>query len=162
MNPAAGMSAKTSVDYRFDERQKQIRDGAYPLHIALHNREVTVPVIEMLVKAAPEVLLQQDKHGRTPLHVALEENTADDVIATVIECEPLAMLVHETQYGNLPIHTAAASSGVNIHLIKLMVSKWPEMVNERNNAQLTPRELAVQEQNDRPELLQILQTTSSI
>ena len=75
------------------QHKDHIRDGSYPLHMAVEAAGAPREVIEMLIRGANEylelnnnnnngnnihdktnVLLLTNKHGETPLHIALKEN----------------------------------------------------------------------------------------
>jgi ankyrin repeat protein len=67
---------KSSVDLKFDDYNKQVRDGAYPLHIALTNG-ASADVIEILLKAVggnKDVLTMKNKFGKIPMEVAQQLN----------------------------------------------------------------------------------------
>mmetsp|Transcript_16464 Transcript_16464/g.25693 ORF Transcript_16464/g.25693 Transcript_16464/m.25693 type:complete len:220 (+) Transcript_16464:177-836(+) len=66
-----GMS---ELRYRDKGNAACIRDGGYPLHLALANPSVTYQSAKLLIDEAPEVLSLRDKHHRSPLQVALQFN----------------------------------------------------------------------------------------
>lgn len=159
INPAAGMSAKTSIDYRFEASDcKQIRDGAYPLHMAVA-AGAPLSVIEMLVKLGGGILLKPNKFGETPLHIALLSHSSDNVIETLIRFGPNSLQMRDNKSANLPIHIAARS-GCSVRVAKAMLKEWPELILERNEVNLTPNELAVQSGNCSEDVLRLFKMTA--
>jgi hypothetical protein len=153
------MSAKTTIDYRFEAMDhKQIRDGAYPLHMAVA-AGAPLSVIEILIKEADDILLKPNKYGETPVHIALLLHSADEVIETLIRYGPKALHMRDQENGNLPIHNAAVF-GCSVHVAKALLEKWPELVLERNAANLTPIELALQSEKCSEDVLRLLEITA--
>ena len=72
-------SAKSYTDFCFDENVTEIRDGAYPLHIAL-SQSAPLEVVSILVLKAPSVLNMKNKCGKIPLDVAIESQSSKDII----------------------------------------------------------------------------------
>jgi ankyrin repeat protein len=147
MNPAIGMSTKTSFDRFYQELQHQIRDGAYPLHMALARSCAPMYLIQHLAEEGKEILVKTNKFGETPLHVALSSRASDAVIQFLLRLGPNALRIKDRTNGNLPIHVAAASKCscfVAQMLVALMTEHCRELMTERNGAGLTPLEMAVQ------------------
>jgi len=63
----------SNLDLKFHDFDAQVRDGSYPLHIALING-ASNEVIHTLVEVGSEVLEMRNKFGKTPLDVAKELN----------------------------------------------------------------------------------------
>ena len=72
-------SAKSYSDIYFNEHAVEIRDGAYPLHIAL-SHAAPFEVIRVLVLKAPGVLNLKNKIGQVPLDIAEEGHYSKEVI----------------------------------------------------------------------------------
>jgi len=135
VNPAAGMGAKSSIDYRFDcSVQHQIRDGAYPVHMAVESNG-SLKVIDMLVKDAGEVVAKTNKYGETALHIALRSSASPAVIALLIQASPAALHVREKKEGNLPVHYAASFGCQSLAVAKALLENWEDSILERNNEQ---------------------------
>jgi ankyrin repeat protein len=154
---------KTSVETQFEERSKQLRDGSYPLHIAIAN-SAPFPVIEMMINAAPDVLSLTDKFDRTCLHVAVANGATIDSMLIV---DPVTLqetsiyqpprtttevleLLHsanskqiyqQDKSKNLPIHTAM-QGGCSARSKDFLIREYPQAVDAKNIDNLTPSELA--------------------
>jgi ankyrin repeat protein len=155
IDPSAGMRTKDSVDLRFDATDPQIRDGAYPLHMAIV-AGAPLAVVEMLIKEADDVLLKANKFGETPLHSALMCRRDSDMVQVLIGCGPGAVRLQEKQHGNLPIHTAA-TAGLSVNVAKCLIKTWPESIHEKNVDGLTPLEVAAQTNKCSEEVLRLLE-----
>lgn len=160
VNPAAGMGAKSSIDYRFDcSIQHQIRDGAYPLHMAVESNG-SFQVIDMLVKEAGEVVAKTNKYGETALHIALRTSASPDVIALLIRTSPAALHVREKKGGNLPVHYAASYGCQSLVVAKALLENWADSILERNNEHLTPSEIALKHGNCSEDVLRFFERTA--
>lgn len=115
-------------------------------------------VIELLVKEAPDVLLQVNKFGETPLHVALRCHSPDDVVEVLTKTCANAIHAHDKQHGNLPIHTAAMN-GCTVRVAKDLLELWPEMIHETNGDGLTPMDLALRYEKCSEEIVRLFQIT---
>lgn len=140
MDPSGGMS-KPALSLRYDATVTQIRDGAFPLHMAAEAK-APADVIEMMVKVAPEILLETNKFGETPLHLALKNRADDDVIEVMLKVAPEATHMREKKHGNMPVHISA-QVGCSVRAAKALLETWPESVHERNAEGMTPLELAL-------------------
>ncbi|KAL7510305.1 hypothetical protein ACHAXN_007274 [Cyclotella atomus] len=160
---------KTSSETQFDERSKQLRDGSYPLHMAITN-SAPFPVIEMLIKAAPDVLSLTDKFDRTCLHLAVANGATLDSIVnvdpitlkeTIIERYPMTTmevleLIHSTNIKqicqedkskNLPLHTAM-QRGCAAKCEEFLIQEYPQAVDAMNIDNLTPSDLALKRRKE--------------
>lgn len=142
IDPTAGMTHKTGTDLHFEASSAQIRDGSFPLHMALASRAPET-VLELLMKEAPDLLLSTNKYGETPLYLALLHNAADPIIEFMLKQESKAIYMREKRFGNLPVH-AAAISGCTVRIAKDLLELWPEMVHASNWQGLTAIDLAIQ------------------
>jgi ankyrin repeat protein len=134
----------TMVDRRFQAAETQIRDGAYPLHMAIASK-ASRNIIEMLMREAPDVLGMTNKYGETPLHVAL---------SCIADTETVELLLHmkedidalkkaEKRHGKLPLHLAAirgCSDGVAV----LLLTEYPAAAGVANAKGKTPLDLALE------------------
>ena len=136
--PTGGMA---SLDLRFSGTATQIRDGAYPLHMAVESN-APLDVIEMMVKEAEEVLLLTNKFGETPLQVALKNKAMDDVVEVLLKYAPKAIYMSDSIQGNTPVHTAA-SVGCSARVAKGLLETNQEAIRQTNAQGLTPLELAI-------------------
>jgi ankyrin repeat protein len=154
IDQSAGMRTIHSVDLRFDAANRQIRDGAYPLHMAVSSG-APLGVIEMLIKDADDVVLMTNKYGETPLHLALMQHDSE-VVQVLIGCGPDALRIRDMKHGNLPIHTAAVA-GLSVHVAKYLIETWPESIHEKNADGLTPLDIAAKNTNCSEEVLRLLE-----
>lgn len=159
------MATHSSAEYRFDAIRHQIRDGAYPLHMAVSgmNDQVSMEVIELLVGKAPEVLLQTNKLGETPLHVALKH--LDLVEAPVIEYmilkEPRALSIQDKAKGNTPIHTIASQDIFSERIIEAMIHARNDLVSLLNRDGFAPVDLAKENKCCGDQVIEVMQRYTS-
>ena len=145
----------TTVEQQFETFRQQIRDGAYPLHMALA-AGAPLHIIDVLVQEGPEVLEQTNKFGATPLHVALAHRAADAVVDCLLQHDVRHRALHMDGDGDFPMHTAARA-GCTLHVAQCLLDPCPEQVRARNGAGWTPLELAVEYGNCSEEVLQYFQ-----
>lgn len=154
---------QTLPETQFEERSKQLREGSYPLHMAIANG-APLPVIEMLINAAPDVLSLTDKLGRTCLHLAVANGaTLDSCVMkdpvtsqeTLIEQHPkitleVIELLHSMNKNqirtkdttqNLPLHTAM-EGGCSVCCQDFLVREYPQAASTKNINGLSPHELS--------------------
>ena len=104
IDPTQGMSHKTESDLHYS-LWTQIRDGAYPLHMAVAAK-APLTVVRLLVQAGPPDMLEcTDKFGNTPLHIAYATNVEESTIAWLQELAPQAAMTPNKQ-GRLPWQVA--------------------------------------------------------
>ncbi len=77
---------KNNIDLKFHQYDEQVRDGAYPLHIALSTK-APVDVIKMLVEvgcsscaSAKDILKTKNKFGKIPMELAKDFNYEESTI----------------------------------------------------------------------------------
>ena len=159
LNPAAGMGAKLSIDYRFDLSCQQIRDGAYPLHMAVGSN-ASLEVVEMLLKEAGDIAVKTNKYGETALHVGLRTHADPEVLKVLIQTAPAALHIREKKSGNLPIHYAAMfGCGKSVCVAKALLENWEDAILERNNEHMSPLDLARQSEECSEDVLRLLELT---
>jgi ankyrin repeat protein len=147
--------------YGGDLLDLQIRDGSYPLHMAIEaGCSRNVVELLMLVRGgedtptSTDLLLLTNKHGETPLHVALANPSSsgangDELVDWLLteqtsnRCGELTTRMREKRHGNLPIH-AAATHGCSVVLAKKLLLWHPNSIHEKNNEDKTPLDLAVE------------------
>ena len=142
-------------EIRFQSMSTQVRDGAYPLHMAVQSGAPR-SVLTMIIQAAEDVLLKTNKFGETPLHVALARNVEEDVIDLLVEHESQALRVTDTNQ-NLPLHVAAAH-GCSVRVAKTLLQQYPSSLQEKNRNGKTPFELALETGNSQAEVIRLLET----
>jgi len=65
------MTNRPSIIYEQDDM------GCTPLHLAVANPKVRLPIVHLLVQEAPECCSVKDKNGCTPLNYAMDRNAVD-------------------------------------------------------------------------------------
>ena len=144
---------------RFQSASNQIRDGAYPLHMAVKSG-ASISVLTMMVQAAKEVLLKTNKFGETPLHVALRAEVHDDaVIKLLIDDAGQALHMKDFLKGNFPAHVAA-THGCSVCVAKRLFHHNPLALQEKNKDGMTPLDLALVTGKCSEEVLGLLQEKS--
>jgi ankyrin repeat protein len=154
---------QNTTESEFEERSRQLRDGSYPLHIAIANG-APFRVIEKLATAAPDVLTMTDKFGRTCLHLAVaneatlnlesstetlnsQETHSKQLQRITLDILELLHFMNRNQIGkqdkskNLPLHTAM-QGGRSVECVDFLIRGYPQAVDMRNIDGLTPSELA--------------------
>jgi ankyrin repeat protein len=154
------MRSKGSVGLRFRAADLQVRDGAFPIHIAI-GAGAPRRIVEMLIKAAgDDMLMQTNKFGETPLMIALHRKDPEEELVRVsISACPDAVRLFDKK-GNLPIH-AAVTFGANVQIIKDLLEQWPEMISETNGEGVAALDLAVHSLRCSEQLLGLLTLTDS-
>lgn len=146
------------VDMRFQAVETQIRDGAYPLHMAIASK-ASKNVIEMLMREAPDVLRMTNKYGETPLHVALASDTDTETVELLLHMKEDidALKKAEKRHGNLPLHLAA-SRGCTDGVAVLLMTEYPAAAGEANAEGKTPLDLARELGHCSEDFLHLLET----
>jgi ankyrin repeat protein len=147
----------TVTDLRFEATDQQIRDGAYPLHMAIASKS-SKAVVEMLMLAAPEVLQMTNKFGETPLHVSMAVNADTEIVELLLHNrEDLgALAMADNVHGNLPLHLAAihgCQDGVAI----LLLTEYPGASKVKNAVGKTPLDLARECNHSSSDFLHLLE-----
>lgn len=140
----------------FDLTATQIRDGSYPLHMALEAHAPT-EVVELLVEKGAEMLLKTNKFGETPLHVALKHQAPNDVLLKLLKREPEAVQICDTEHGNTPAHTATRI-GCSVSLAQALINAWPSVLHMTNAEGLRPLEVGLSSGACSEEVLALFET----
>lgn len=148
------------TDMRFQAAEQQVRDGGYPLHMAIASG-ANKTVVEMLMKEAPDVLRMTNKYGQTPLHVAMTVDADTEIVELLLHTkEDLeALTIADTVHGNLPLHVAAIH-GCRDAVAVLLLTEHSGAVRVKNNDGKTPLDLAREYNNCSPEFLGLLERES--
>jgi len=159
LNTPSDMGTMDSINLRFDNANEQIRDGAYPLHMAVI-AGAPLSVLEMLMKEEVSILLEIDKYGQIPLHLDLLYHAGEEIVATLANYGTGALSIREKKKGNLPLHTAS-SVGLLVHASKCMIESYHESIHEEpNTAGLIPLDVAMQGGKCSEEVLHLLQISN--
>lgn len=147
---------------RFLSVSNQIRDGAYPLHMAIKSGGA-VSVLTLMVQAAKEVLLKTNKFGETPLHVALrtEVQRDDAVMELLMDDEGQALHMKDFSQGNFPVHVAA-THGCSVGVAKMLFQHNPLSLQKKNKDGKTPLDLALATGKCSEKVLGLLQEKCSV
>lgn len=168
---------KHSSETQFEDRSIQIRDGSYPLHMAISNG-APQSVIEMLIKAAPDCLSLTDKFDRTCLHLAVANGATKDTMSAVdssamqeiqVENEPrttlqVIELLHsmgnkeissQDKSKNLPLHTAL-QGGCSVECANYLIQAYPPALHVKNKNGMTPLDVTLKFANCSKEVLHLL------
>lgn len=161
----ADSSSRTGMsvsDLRFRARGEQVRDGAYPLHMAICSADTPLVVIEILIKEAPDVLAMTDKFGRTPLHIALGRGAPDDVIELLLSVNEgqEAPRLPDKRRGNLPIHVAAMQ-GCSVDVAKALLKSYPNAIHAENSESLNAFEVAVKSGHCSQDVMHLLKISDA-
>lgn len=144
---------KSISQHRFEDHSQQLRDGSYPLHMAIASG-ATIQVLEMLVKAAPEVASKADKFGRTCLHLAVKNGgvtqhfDGGEDLASTLEAVKLVhsldsnLIRAKDKRGQLPLHVAC-EAGCSIEVINFLLLEYPDGANAKNIDGARPADLAL-------------------
>ena len=135
------MATKASMDMHFEATSFQIRDGAYPLHMAIA-ASAPKEVIQLLLEGSSDVLLKTNKLGETPLHLALKYMVEDEIVFEMIKMAPQSLNIPEKTHGNTPVHMAA-SAGCSVEVAKALLAVWPDGIHMANADGLRPMEIAI-------------------
>jgi ankyrin repeat protein len=152
LDTSAGMKRMSSCELHYSLLSQQIRDGAYPLHMAIG---APLNILELLVLEAPEIRMETNKYGETPLHLALKQLSHEATIQLLLREEALHM---RDAHGRLPIHVLASKGG-SVQVAKDLLELWPAQIQEQVDGK-TPLELAVQYGQCSPEVVRLLQMTN--
>lgn len=117
-------------ELRFQNTASQVRDGAYPLHIAI-KAGAAEAVVEMLIKGAEDVLTKTNKYGETPLHVALAAEAENELVELLIAQGVEALHMKDKTHKNLPIHVAA-TQGCSVRVAKALLEHRLASIHEEN------------------------------
>ena len=141
----AGRSNLQCADTMYGVLDHQVRDGSYPLHMAIA-AGAPVNVIGLIVGEVrgKGILQLVDKHGETPLHFAVAGRSSDEVVDLLCEATETVGLMHvKDKSGNLPVHIAAMK-GCSTSVAKRLLLLFPQSIHETNNEMKTPLDLALE------------------
>ena len=78
---------KNATEQRVEDKFHQIRDGSYPLHMAISSG-APIEVLQILVKAAPDVALKTDKFGQTCLDLVVKCGGTPEAVDLIRSYDP--------------------------------------------------------------------------
>lgn len=109
----------------------QVRDGSYPLHMAMQNG-TTASTVERMIAVDVGVLELINKRGETLLHIAVANNESDEIVKLLLKTPNGISLVRskESSHGNLPIHTAVIH-GCSVEVAKELLRLYPRRFTRR-------------------------------
>lgn len=159
----AGKSNLEATITRYSLGQ-QVRDGSYPLLMAIQNG-TTCPVVETLLHWNHEenLLLQTNKFGETALHLALwnagDKQKDHGVITMLLQSSHNAYLAQskEQRHGNLPIHIASMIGSTTMTTVQQLLDLHPDSIFEKNRAGKTPLDLAMEHRRGDEEVVRLLE-----
>jgi ankyrin repeat protein len=141
----AGKSNLAPSELMYDALGYQVRDGSYPLHMAVR-AGAPRNVVERILREDGDLVLLTNKYGETVLHVALSVPSNAEVVDLILNDTPsrLAMSsIKDKHNGNLPIHSAA-KHGCVVEVAKELMLLHPNSIHERNKQSKTPLDLAIE------------------
>ena len=153
IDPTGGMY-KEATDFHYGLLSEQIRDGAYPLHMAIHSG-VSLPILELLIEQAPQVLVKTNKFGETPLHLALKKGAHNEAQVELLMRHDTKAASMRDDRGNLALHIAAVY-GCSPLVAKDLIELGPEMIHSVNKEGFTPMACAIQHNHCSKEVLGLL------
>lgn len=153
-------------EIRFQNLSKQLRDGAYPLHMAV-KAGAPKHVLEVLIKAADDVLLMQNKFGETPLHIALAREKcsatpeSDEIMELLIQQCRNALHIKDKAHKNLPLHIAAIN-GCSVRVAKALLCEYMHSIHETNDNGKTALDLALESGKCDEDVLRLLEISHDV
>ena len=145
IDPNAGLKTVDTIDLRMMQTEEFVRDGGYPLHIAIENGAPLDVVALLTNHVGREFLELTNKFRQTPLMVALSSKAGEDVVRHPLACFPDALHVTDSK-GNLPLHVAA-QHGATPAVFELLLGQWPTSAVEVNAEGLKASDLALRHGN---------------
>ncbi|KAL7564785.1 hypothetical protein ACA910_021048 [Epithemia clementina (nom. ined.)] len=141
IDPSAGLKTIDTIDLRMMQNDEFVRDGGYPLHIAIAHG-ATLDIVQLLTSNnGREALELTNKFGQTPLLVALLNQADEDVVRYLLSLYPDALHIPDNQ-GNLPLHVAA-KCGAETNTFEALLGQWPTSASEVNSQGLKASDLAI-------------------
>jgi len=134
--PAAA-SATYNDGWATRNRQCSGHLGYLPLHSICGNKSVTLNIVQLLIKAAPDSVRQKEKFGLMPVHKIcdnrdVDETTAIEILKLLIEKYPEAVQ-HIGGIGNhLPIHLASIQRSPEFCRVLIEASPESERMTAAN------------------------------
>lgn len=151
----------SSIKYFLGE---QIRDGSYPLLMAIQNGASCTTIEKLIGRHREDHLLHlTNKFYETALHLALMRADDDCLITMLLQTTQNSLMVEtrEKRHGNLPIHVAAmygCSETVARELLRLS----PDSIFEKNFDGKTPLDLALENGHCKEEVVRLFELTEHI
>ena len=137
--------------------QKQNVYG-YPVNVAM-THGATLEVLNMLVEAGPDVLVQKDgTTGSGSLGIALSHKCDVAVLNLLVEANPKCVTVSDRR-GNYPLHVAV-SQAFPIEVVKRLYSIYPKALQMKNFHSETPLDIAQRSTRCPEEVMNFLQSAS--
>jgi hypothetical protein len=130
----------------------------YPITIALHH-DASLSVLQLLVDAAPDVLVQVDGDEQgSALSTALMQKRDLSIISLLLEANPDQVRVHD-RYRNYPLH-ASCIYGACLKVVQLVASAYPSALRKKNFHGMTPLDIAQRNAFCSDDVIDYLQQTS--
>jgi ankyrin repeat protein len=155
----AGKSNLDASELMYSVLGRQVRNGSYPLHMAVRAGAPSNVVERILREGTSDLVLLVNKHGETVLHVALSEPSNIELVDLLLNdtSNRLEMSgIKDKQNGNLPIHTAAIN-GCSVEVTKELILLQPNSIHERNKQSKTPLDLAIEHRNCSEQVIRLLE-----
>jgi len=140
--------------------------GRLPLHFYCRNdgdtSALNLQVIQLLVRAHPDSVIQVDSNGQTPLHWAVWYTHRDDVpsIQYLVESCPQAVRQADQEFGKNPLHYACQWNLLNQHgltIIRLLAEACPEAAGMLDHESKTPlHRICVRSYSDSLQIIRVL------
>jgi hypothetical protein len=113
---------------------------AYPINIAIKH-DATMEVVQMLVQAGPDVLVQADgTDGAGSLGIALLHKCSLEFVNVLVTANPSCARVADRR-ANYPLHIAVAG-GLSLAIVKRLHMAFPKALEMRNFHSQTPLDMA--------------------
>ncbi|KAI3900875.1 hypothetical protein MKW92_037885 [Papaver armeniacum] len=90
-------------------------------HFTLLQREKSLDMVKLLLKAKPDACMVQDKDGKTPLHLAAMKDRVE-IMKLLLEERPQAIHLKNNQNGETILHFCVKSN-TNLTTLKLLVDR---------------------------------------
>lgn len=86
VNDAEHRTMANLLELRYmDMKNAHMRDGTYPLHLALGNPSLTLGIAKLIINGSgPEILSMTDKYNRSPLQVANALHAPDNIVRCLL------------------------------------------------------------------------------
>eukprot|EP00934_Nitzschia_sp_Nitz4_P007036 Nitzschia sp. Nitz4//scaffold7_size249615//182554//184512//NITZ4_001196-RA/size249615-processed-gene-0.307-mRNA-1//1//CDS//3329558499//7026//frame0 len=123
------------------EKGKKLQNVyGYPVNVAMTHGG-SQEVIEMLIKAGPDVLIRKDGNdGAGSLGIALVNGGDNKLVDMLIQANPECVTVADRK-GNYPLHVAV-NYGRPLELVKRLHTLFPGALQKRNFHSQTPLDIA--------------------
>jgi hypothetical protein len=129
----------------------------YPVNVAITHGG-SMEVIQMLVEAGPDVLVQKDgTDGSGSLGIALMSNCGIDIVNLLVQANPECVKVPDRR-ANYPLHVAV-NYGVSLEIVKRLYAMYPKALEMRNFHSETALEIAQRSTRCSEDVMNFLQST---